>query len=1191
MALPLTGPISFGDLNDEIGNNTNDTLDLIQAGLDFGFSPGAPTLGGTWEDAVPGLSLGEFRGTTANNGLATYAQLQNLQPSSYTLFLQSTSTPSPNGPTIPTSAYTIIQPGTLVPVAKPQSGTVVSVLTAGPHTLPIEVVSDGTYVVSNLSPSDRFPVSFNPTEGGTAEQLTVNNHIITIPSLPATTETLSDLPTLAQNLSSPSSMYRGSIVLYDRYATLDDPEAWGMDNVGIFTMYNDRPLSQNPTPVPYNPGTYQVSTIDWKFNTYFNVGTQGPENPLPNTNTSIVTNQTVGSTNLQSLSDNFTRTGVNVTVNYNNSPSPRQTYIYAYVPFSGPDPGGTATWGLEMNRDGNEFNSFYDGYYYSIPVVQDGSPVTSNTLTLTPSSIPFDTNGGTSVPISLNITPNTNPFSYTVSPFITVNSLPTPNSGDKTFTVSVGTSGTPRNGEVLFTHPGGITPLQVSQTGVDVGVTGYDAALGPAGNTYNRPVSYSATSLATPVFTNTPSSAPWTATVLPSPTPFISLPSPTSRSGPAPTFQANFPVNNNQSEKNQTIEFDFNISGTPYITRFNVTQGAAPLPIVNIPAGSNRTFPSGGGTTIYEVFANEPFTVNFSTPTPKLTINPTNTNFPAPSPGGALTPYTFTITGAPNPIYQSYTSTFTVDSPIFPNPNQSPSGPISYTQTLSANPGDVVITYNPSAPPVGNAFGGAWTYTPTGLSLPSSGGSVTTGVKATRLSDGSIINAPFTVNFRAPNPAVPTGYSGIPVSISTPRTSPGTVTMNIPSNPSSTFQKSFYVYLTSPHPIGASQVDGLQAKFVPEFSISTSQIVIDEAGSVVTRGLSSNVQWTVPLNPAPWLTVSPTSGGGPTTISFDATAVGSSDRSTNVTFTSPQGGPKTIPVVQYAPEPDSWVLTPSGPTLIPYLGGYTPAKSLNVTPNAVSWNVSSSNPLFPINVGPSGTGDAPFVRVYAGPNGTPISRGTSITFSSPNPDLSPIVYSVSQPAAPVPNTLNISPTDVTLPYGIGFGETITATGTGTATYFTQISGPGLPWVDVSIGTYTPTPVNTPFVINSTEPWSPTTPRTATVTVYHPVNNYIIDVTQEGAPEPTPGPTPTPQPCYAIEVRRSNSSAASACSAFRLVTHYFNASSLNAADRYYGTSSNCSTLQINTYWVADFDGGNSWAKFENGIRTDFGICGF
>ena len=1183
MALPLTGPISFGDLNDEIGNNTNDTLDLIQAGLDFGFSPGAPGLGGTWEDDVPGLSLGEFRGTTANNGLATYAQLQNLQPSSYTLFLQSTSTPTPSGPTIPTSAYTILQPGTLVPVAKPQSGTVVSVLTAGPHTLPIEVLSDGTYVVSNLSSPDRFPVSFNPTSGGTAEQLTVNNHIITIPSLPATTETLSDLPTGAQVGSSPSSMWRGSIVLYDRYATLDDPEAWAMDNFGVYTMYNDRPLSQNPTPVPYNPGTYQVSTIDWKFNTYFNVGTQGPNNPLPDTNPLIVTNQAVGSTNLQSLPDNFLRTGVNVTVNYNNSPSPRQTYIYAYVPFSGPDPGGASTWGLEMNRNGNEFNSFYDGYYYSIPVVQDGSPATSNTLTTSPDSVSFDFNGGTTSPITINVTPNSNSYTYNLTgpgaPAFTLNSLSSPQTGDDTFTITAATNpGTPRNADLQFTHPGGITPVLINQTGVEATVYGVNATV-PPGTTLPIGVGFSQTSQSTPIQT-TPTSIPWTVTVLPSPTPFLGIPT-SNGTGPAPTFQITFPQNNNQSTRSQQVKYDFNIAGSPYITTVAITQAAAPLPIVNVPAGSNRTIPYNGGSTSYEVFANEPFTVNFSTPTPKLTINPTNTNFPAPSPGGAPAPYTFTITGASNPIYQSYTSTFTVDSPIFPNPNQSPSGPISYTQTLNANPTDVVVTYNPSAPPVGNAFGGAWTYLgPTGLSLPSSGGSVTTDVKATRLSDGASVNAPITVNYQTPNPAVPTGPVPYQSPTSGTRTSPGTVTLNIPSNPSPTYQRSFYVYLSSPLPVGSSQVDGIQQKFTAEFSIPTSQIVIDEAGSVVTRGLSANVAWTVPGTPAPWLSVSPTSGASPATISFDATAVGPSPRSTSVTFTSPQGGPKTIPVVQYAPEPDAFNI-PTTPATIPYTGNPSPSRAITTTPASLPWGpITSPAPWISVSVGPTGSGPAPSVT-FSAPENTGAYRSTSVTFNNP---VNPVSIPVAQPAAPVPDSLTISPTNVVLPYSISFGETITANGSG---IFNKINNDPL-WIEVTPSG--PASAPAPFVINSVDANPSPSPRVGSVDISHPTNPYTITVTQEGIPEPD-NPPPPPQPCYAIEVRRSNSSSASACSAFRLVTHYFNASSLNAADRYYGTSSNCSTLETGTYWVADFDGGNSWAKFVNGVRTDFGICGF
>ena len=1177
MAIPTNplDPLSFGDLNDEIGNATTDQLDLIQAGLDFGYSPGGPDFGGDWTDGVAGLSMSEFKGGSVVTGLALNADITNVGAG---YALTENATPGPTGaPGGTYHSYLLTQPGTTYP-----SGNPAGLLTSGPHSVPIEITSDGTYVIQN--PSGPIGGTLNPTAGGTEGIITANPHVANISSLPAYGyEDYSQLPTPLQAISSPGGINRGLAIVYDQYLTPTSGPVFDLERLDFTSLYNDKTLTQNPTPVPYNAGTYQVSTIDWKFNTYFSLDTQGPANPAPDTNPIIVSGFSVGSVGVQPSISNFLRTEVDVTVNYNNSPTPRETFIYAYVPFSGPEGGAApSTWGAEMNRNGNEFNPFYDGYYYPIPVIQDGSPATANTLTLTPSSIPFDTNGGTSVPISLNITPNTNSFSYTSSPFITVNGLPTPNSGDKTFTVSVGTSGTPRNGEVLFTHPGGTTPLQVSQTGVDVGVNGYDAALGPVGNTFNRPVSYGASSLATPVFTNSPSNAPWTAIVLPSPTPFISFPAPTSRSGPAPTFQANFPVNNTQSQKNQTIEFDFNVGGTPYITRFNVTQAAAPLPLVNIPAGSNRNLPYNGGSTFYEVFANEPFTVNFTSPTPKLTINPTSTNFPAPSPGGALVPYSFTITAAANPIYEVYQSTFEVTSPIFPNPNQSPVGPISYTQTLAGNPFDVTISYNPSSPPISGAFGGAWSYNPSNeLSLPSSGGSVTAGVKATRLSDSSLVSVPITFNYVTPNPAVVTG----PVPYQPPqsgiRTSPGTITLNIPSNPSTSYQRSFYVTLTSPFPVGSSQIDGLQAKFVPEFSIPTSTITIPEGGGTVPRGLTANVAWSTSANPAPWLTVSPTSGASPATISFTGDPVGSSPRSTNVVFTSPLGGPKTVPVVQYAPEPDAFNL-PTTPATIPYLGGPTPSpRALTTTPASLPWSITNTYPWISVSVGPTGNG--PATVNFSAPENTGAYRSGGVTFNNP---VSPVFIPVAQPAPPVPDTLGISPTNVVLPYSIGFGETITATGTGTSAFNKINNNPA--WIEVLPSG--PAVAPAPFTINALSGNPLPTPRVGSVDISHPANNYTITVTQEGIPEPA-APEPAPAPCHQIQVTRSSSSAASACSATRLVNHYFNASSLNAADRYYGLSSDCSTLQTGTYWVSDFDETNSWAKFVDGIRTDFGFCGF
>ena len=1165
MAIPLTGPISFGDLNDEIGNNTNDTLDLIQAGLDFGFSPGAPGLGGTWEDAVPGLSLSEFRGQDVNTGLANSADFTDIG-SGYTLTLQGTPSPSGEDGSGTFNQYTLTQPGTVYPAGNPAS-----LLTAGPHSLPTEITSDGTYVITN--PSTPLQGVINPTAGGVEETITVNPHGVSVPALPAYQyEEFSQIPAPLQLLSSPGGVNRGTVLVYDQYFTPDSGPVFLLERMNFTSLYNDKTLAQNPTPVPYNPGTYQVSTIDWKFNTYFSVGTQGPANPLPNTNTSIVTGQAVGSTNLQSPTNNFLRTGVNVTVNYNNSTSPRQTYVYAFVP-TGPQ---SATWGLEMNRNGNEFNSFYDGYYYPIPVIQDGSPVDSNTLTTSPHSVTFDYSGGTTSPITINVTPNQNSYTYNITgpgaPAFTLNSLSSPQTGDDTFTITAPINGGgPRTANLEFTHPGGITPLPITQTGVDVGISGYPASASP-GTTYNRSVGFGATTLPAAIQT-TPTSIPWTAAVLPSPTPFLGIPT-TNGTGPSPTFQVTFPQNNNQTTRTQQVEFDFNVGGNPYITTFNITQGAAPLPIVNIPAGSNRTIPFNGGSTQCEVFANEPFSVNFSSPSPKLTINPTSTNFSSSNPGGALVPYTFTITGTANPIYDPVQSTFTVNSPIFPNPNQSPVGPISYTQTLNGNPADVVIAWNPSSP-IGPAFSGAWTYLgPSGLNSPSSGGTVTANVQAYQFSTGALISGvPFTVNLTAPNPAVNTGQFPF-VSTSGTRSSPGTVSMTLPSNPSGTLQRSYYVYLTSPAPIGSSPVPGIQQKFTAEFSISTSQIVAPQAGSPVSRGLTANVPWSVPSNPAPWLTVSPTSGAGPATISFDATAIGSSDRSTNVTFTSPQGGPKTIPVVQYAPEPDSFSI-PTTPATIPHTGASSTPRSLTTTPASLPWGpITSPAPWISVSVGPTGSG--PATVSFSAPSSPGTYRSTIVTFNNP---VSAVDIPVAQPAPPVPDSLTISPTNITLPYSIGFGETISATGAG---IFNKINE--TPWIEVSPSG--PASAPAPFTINALSANPSPSPRVGSVDISHPANSYTITVTQEG--EPTPQPTPQPTPCIGVSVRVSNSSSTSACNSSRYNLHYFDNQFINAANEYYGTSTNCSTLRSGEYWVAD--SGNTWARFFNGVFQEAGFCG-
>ena len=62
MALPSSGnPISFGDINDELGENTTDTLDMLTAAQKFT---------GILDDNV--VSMDEFHGLTFAGGSGTY---------------------------------------------------------------------------------------------------------------------------------------------------------------------------------------------------------------------------------------------------------------------------------------------------------------------------------------------------------------------------------------------------------------------------------------------------------------------------------------------------------------------------------------------------------------------------------------------------------------------------------------------------------------------------------------------------------------------------------------------------------------------------------------------------------------------------------------------------------------------------------------------------------------------------------------------------------------------------------------------------------------------------------------------------------------------------------------------------------------------------------------------------------------
>ena len=1062
MAIPSSGPISFEDLNDEIGNGTQDTLDLIQAGLDFGFSPGAPGLGGNWTDANAGLSVSEFYGQTAG-GVALNGDYYSVG-SGYSL--------------TPTSTTPIAPGDTTEQFLLSQVGTPASTLTANSHNVPVSVLADGTYVIYNGQLTNGG--SMSPGEGVSGSISQLNPHTLSIPSVPATLETISDLPAPAQPTATPTGFFRSFHHIQDRLATPTQP-AFVLDTMNVYSQYNNKTLTDNPTPVPYNAGTYLASTIDWKFNTLFSLTTSGG-NPSPNTDTSIVTAQTVGSVGIQPVVSNFLRTEVDVTVNYNNSPSPRQTWIHAFVPTSAPN-GGAFSWGEEMNTGGNPSNP--TGYYYAIPVIQDGSPAASNTLTTSPTSINFDFNGGTSSPISIDVTPNSNSYTYSLTgpgaPAFTLNSLSSPQTGDDTFSITASpNSGGTRTADLQFTHPGGVTPLPITQTGITVRIDGYDAN----NTTTSKTIPFSLTSDTLPV-TTTPTSITWQASVLPSPTPFVSLPSPLSRTGPAPTFQATWPVNPSPSPRSQTIEVDFNVNGTPYYKRFTYNQSGAPAPEVSVSPTFSYSVPYTGGNRTYTVTANTPFSVSY-TPSPKITWQYGGSPLSSPTPfsaGPTPAPYTFTATAAPNPIYETYTSTFQVSSPILPSPT-------TRNVTLNGNPFDVRIAFNPTSP-LSAAFGGSWSYSPSGLSVTGNGPvSVTANIQAFRFSDGSPINAPWTVNVVSPNPAVPTGPV-VPFSVSDNGSGTEAANLSIPSNPSSTFQRSFTVSISSPFgpgSIASSPVPGIQAA--------------------------------------------------------------------------------------YAVIPDAFNL-PTTPATIPHTGGSSPSRSLTTTPASLPWGpITSPAPWVSVSVGPTGSG--PATVSFSAPSSPGTYRSTTVTFNNP---VSPVVVPVAQPAPPVPDTLTISPTNITLPYSVGFPETITATGAG---IFNKINN-NPSWIQVSPSG--PASAPAPFTINALSANPSPSPRVGDVDISHPTNNYTITVTQEGAPTPTP--TPTPSPCEGISVRVSSLGSTSVCSQTRYNTHYFDASFINSANEYYGTSTDCSTLRSGEWYVAD--SGGTWARFFNGIFQEAGVC--
>jgi len=339
------------------------------------------------------------------------------------------------------------------------------------------------------------------------------------------------------------------------------------------------------------------------------------------------------------------------------------------------------------------------------------------------------------------------------------------------------------------------------------------------------------------------------------------------------------------------------------------------------------------------------------------------------------------------------------------------------------------------------------------------------------------------------------------------------------------------------------------------------------------------------INPSP-------DGNGPTNVSVSGGSNNTgAPRYVDITFTSlTSPATDSFRVTQLAapipePVPDEFSI-PSTSTTIPGNGeaGTSTPRSLITSPNSITWFTSKSGPAgpaFSINPAPSGTGPAS-ITVSAGQNTTGAPRSTTVSFTSPAGEGS---FFVSQPALPVPDTLNITPTELNFPYVVGLPKTITASGTGTATFTKLNSNP----TNLEFDGPNPSPVNTPFDINVLNPNPSPSPITVgSIDISHPTP-YTITVTQDGAPAPPP---PEPSSCFSIRVKVANAALGftefDACNNLRVVTHYFDAQFINSANTYFGTSTSCAVGRSGNWYVADENG--AWARFLNGVFQEAGFCG-
>jgi hypothetical protein len=876
MAIPASGPISFGDLNDEIGNPTTSPLDLIQAGLDFGFTPGSPTLGGNWTDGAAGLSMSEFYNGVAG-GKSLNADFTAIGPG-YTLTSQG-STPVAPGDTNET--FLITQPGATA-----------STLTSGPHSIPITVTADGTYVINTGPYQD--PSSFAPTSGGTGGTPTVTPFTITVPALPALIQGLPNVPAPLQPFATPSGLYRATHTIADSLITPTNPTAFTLETVQVYTQYNNKDLAKTEVTVPYQAGTFKVADIDWKFGTTFSLSTSAPANPLPNTDTGFVTNQATGTGGTQPSTSNFFRREVNVTVTQNPSPTTaRTTYIYAFVPSSYI---GTP-WYNEMNTGTNPSNP--TGFYYPITVTQPASPAGANALTVTPGTATFTYAGGPA-PFSIDVTPDSNPYTYALTPApeapnYTIGSLSSPQTGDDTFTITATpySGANPRTATLTFTHPGGTTALPITQTGISLQADGYFAPT----TTPVNPVPFDGETRSFPIVTTAPPNTPWTIT---SDQPFVTIPAPSaSGTGPSPTAAYVVAANPTFDTRTANVTANFNVSGTPYTVIQPVSQVGIPYsPEITIsPVNTTLTFNGVAPLTthIIDVDTNVPFTVAFTGDTPYWNANPSTTSFTRPNPltAPSPTPFTFTTPSA-NDDYAFRNATFTITSPVAP-------GTFVRNLVMNRNPSNAFLNFR--WPPVGTVTGWSYTSTPAPeggrLTMPGAGGPASLQVDAHP-------NLNWSLSVQHPYPGVPAIPNANPIGPTAPVSNvTGPKTWTLPSIPAGP-------------PTGQYSYKFTLADNAPD-------VVLDGTSTSRQVGMYISTSTPAPVpTPTPTLGISPVgpisvpSAGGPYTINATGDAPFSKTASP-----SPWIGPISPAPSQTAPASFTvTIATNEGPTPAPSRSGY-----------------------------------------------------------------------------------------------------------------------------------------------------------------------------------------------------------------------------------------------------------------------------